>query len=263
MTHNIHPTAIVDPTAEIGPDAEIGPWCMIGPKVRIGARTRLIGNVFVERNTTFGEDNIVYPYAVIGGPPQDISYKGEDTSLEIGARNTIREHATLHRGTVRGRGLTRIGDDCFMMSQAHVAHDAAVGNGVILAQGAVLGGHVTVGDFVFMGGLAAVHQYTRLGRYAFIGGLSAVVADVIPYGSALGVHAHLGGLNVIGLKRRNFSRETIHDLRAAYRLLFAEEGTFQERLEDAAEVYAQRPEVMEIIDFIRAEANRPLCMPRD
>ncbi|MGE0044798.1 MAG: acyl-ACP--UDP-N-acetylglucosamine O-acyltransferase [Hyphomonadaceae bacterium] len=263
MAERIHPTAIVDKSAEVHADAEVGPWCMVGPNVKIGARTKLIGHVFIEKNTALGEDNTIYPYAVVGGPPQDISYKGEETNLEIGNRNTIREHATLHRGTVRGRGVTRIGDDCFLMSQSHVAHDSIVGNGVILAQGATLGGHVQMGDYVFMGGLAAVHQYTRVGRYSFIGGLSAVVSDVIPYGSALGVHAHLGGLNVIGLKRRNFSRETIHDLRAAYRLLFAEEGTFQERLEDAAEVYAARPEVMEIIDFIRAEANRPLCMPRD
>jgi UDP-N-acetylglucosamine acyltransferase len=263
VTHKIHPTAIIDESAELGADVEIGPWCMIGPGVRIGARTRLVANVFIEKLTTLGEDNVVYPYAVLGAPGQDLSYKGEDTRLEIGSRNTIREHVTMHRGTVRGRGVTKVGNDGYYMGQSHVAHDCIVGDGVILAQGATLGGHVQFGDNAALMGLAAVHQYCRVGRFAFIGGLSAVVADIIPYGSALGVHAHLAGLNVIGMRRRNFSRDLIHDLRAAYRLLFAEEGTFQERLEDAASLYSAQPEVMEIVDFVRAEANRPLCMPRD
>ena len=263
MAQSIHPTAIVDKGAELGEDVEIGPWCSVGPDVKLGARTRLVANVFIERHTAIGDDCVIWPYCAIGGPPQDITYAGEPTRLEVGDRCTIREHSSMHRGTVRGRGLTKIGSDGFFMSQSHVAHDCIVGDHVILAQGATIGGHVQVSDFVFMGGLAAVHQYSRIGRHAFVGGLSAVVTDVIPYGSAVGIHAHLAGLNVVGLKRRNFSRETIHDLRAAYRLLFAEEGTFQERLEDVAEVYGHRPEVMEIIAFIRAEASRPICMPRD
>ncbi|MBL8550750.1 MAG: acyl-ACP--UDP-N-acetylglucosamine O-acyltransferase [Hyphomonadaceae bacterium] len=263
MSEKIHPTAIVDRSAELGPDVEVGPWCFIGPKVRIGARTRLIASVHIEALTTLGEDNVVYPFGMLGGPPQDLSYKGEPTTLEIGDRNTLREHVAMHRGTVRGRSVTRVGNGGYFMGQSHVAHDCIVGDNVIFAQGAVLGGHVQVGEQVIIGGLAAVHQYGRIGRHAFIGGLSAVVADVIPYGSAFGVHAHLAGLNVIGLKRRNFTREQIHDLRAAYRLLFAEEGTFQERLADAEHLYAQQPEVMEIVAFIQAEANRPICMPRD
>lgn len=263
MTNKIHPSALVDPKAELGEDVEIGPFCIVGPTVKIGARTRLVANVFVEQWTTIGEDNIIYPFATIGTPPQDVSYKGEETHVEIGDRNVIREHVSMQRGTVRGRSKTTIGSNGYFMAQTHVAHDSIVADNVIMAQGATLGGHVRVAEHVILGGLAAVHQYCRIGRHAFIGGLSAVVADVIPYGSAFGVHAHLAGLNVIGMKRRNFSREMIHDLRAAYRLLFAEEGTFQERLEDAAEIYAERPEVMEILDFIRAEGSRPLCMPRD
>ncbi|MGE0828869.1 MAG: acyl-ACP--UDP-N-acetylglucosamine O-acyltransferase [Hyphomonadaceae bacterium] len=263
MSEKIHPTALIDPSAELGRDVEVGPYCVIGPHVRIGARTKLISHVFVEKWASLGEDNTFFPFVTLGTPPQDISYKGEETWLEIGDRNTIREHASMQRGTVRGRSKTKIGSGCYFMAQSHVAHDCIVADNVILAQGAVLGGHVQVAEHVIFGGLAAVHQYCRIGRHAFIGGLSAVVADVIPYGSAFGVHAHLAGLNVIGMRRRNFSRETIHDLRAAYRLLFAEEGTFQERLEDAAQIYADRPEVMEIVEFVRAEANRPLCMPRD
>jgi UDP-N-acetylglucosamine acyltransferase len=263
MSATIHPTAIVDPSAELGPEVEIGPWCFVGPKVTIGARTRLIANVHIETLTAIGADNVIYPYVVLGGPAQDLSYKGEPTTLQIGDRNILREHVTMHRGTKRSRGTTRVGSDGYFMGQSHVAHDCVVADNVIFAQGATLGGHVQIGEHVIIGGLAAVHQYGRVGRHAFIGGLSAVVGDVIPYGSAFGVHAHLAGLNVIGLKRRSFTREQIHDLRAAYRLLFAEEGTFQERLADAASLYGQQPEVMEIVAFIQADANRPLCMPRD
>jgi UDP-N-acetylglucosamine acyltransferase len=147
------------------------------------------------------------------------------------------------------------------MVGCHVAHDCIVGDKVTLAKGATLGGHVQMADFVFMGGLAAIHQFSRVGRYAFIGGLAAVTRDVIPFGSVWGNHAHLEGLNLVGLKRRGFARDTINDLRAAYRLLFAEEGTFQERIDDVAGAYAKSPEVMEIVDFIRADANRPLCLP--
>ena len=160
-------------------------------------------------------------------------------------------------------GVTRVGDGGYYMTQTHIGHDATVGDNVIFANGATLGGHVTVGDFVILGGLSAVHQWGRVGRHAFVGGLAAVVNDVIPYGIAHGNHAHLDGLNVVGLRRRGFSRELIHDVRAAYRLLFAEEGTFQERLDDVAQTYAKTAEVMEIVDFIRADAARPLCMPHD
>lgn len=262
MSARIHPTAIIDKSAEVAADAEVGPYCIVGPNVKLAAGVRLVAHVFVERETDIGESTIVHPYAVLGQPAQDTSYKGEPTTLVIGARNIIREHVSMHRGTIRGRGRTVVGDDGFFMAQSHVAHDCIVGNGVIMAQGATLGGHVQMGDQVIMGGLAAMHQHGRIGRHAFVGGLAAVVADVIPYGSVFGNHASLAGLNVVGLKRRGFSREAVHDLRAAYRLLFAEEGTFQERLEDVAENYAHEPLVQEIISFIRADSSRPLCMPK-
>lgn len=263
MNAKIHATAVVDPSAELGQDSEIGPFCVIGPNVQIGPRTRLIAHVFIESHTELGEDNTVFPFAGLGGTPQDLSYKGEPTRLVIGDHNVIREHATLHRGTARGRSVTTIGDNCLIMGNCHVAHDCQVGDNVIMAQTATIGGHVKVGDFAFLGGLSGVHQHGRVGHHAFVGASALMTTDLIPFGSAIGNHAHLGGLNVVGLKRRGFTREEIHDLRAAYRMLFAEEGTFQERLEDCAEIYAKNPHVMEIVNFVRADAARPLCMPRD
>jgi UDP-N-acetylglucosamine acyltransferase len=263
MSAKVHPTAVVDKSVELGNDVEIGPGCVIGPDVKLGARTRLIAHVFIESHTTIGADNTVFPFAALGGTPQDLSYKGEPTRLEIGDHNVIREHATLHRGTVRGRAVTTIGEHCLIMGNCHVAHDCQVGDYVIMAQTATIGGHVRVGDYAFLGGLSGVHQHGRVGHHAFVGASALMTTDLIPFGSAIGNHAHLGGLNVVGLKRRGYTREQIHDLRAAYRLLFAEEGTFQERIEDCAQIYANNAEVMQIVDFVRADAARPLCMPRD
>lgn len=255
MSPAVHPTAVVDPKAQIGDDVSIGPFCVIGPDVTLGARTKLMSHVVIDGVTTLGEDNVVYPFATLGGPPQHTAHKGEPTQLVIGDRNLIREHATMNTGTVGGGGVTRVGSDGLYMIESHVGHDCIVGDQVILTKQATLGGHCEVGDFVIVGGLAAVHQRTRVGRHAMIGGLAAVVKDVIPYGSVWGNHAHLEGLNLLGLKRRGFSRETINAMRAAYRMLFANEGTFNERLEDTVETYASCPEVMEIVDFIRATTS--------
>lgn len=263
MSGRIHPAAFVHDKAELGADVEIGPGCVIGADVRIGDRTRLMAHVFIDEHTSIGADCTIYPFAALGAPPQDLSYKGEPTRLEIGDNNVIREHVTMHRGTVRGRSVTKIGNGGLFMGNAHVAHDCIVGDNVIMAQTATIGGHVRIGDFAFLGGLCGVHQHCRVGRYSFVGASALMTTDLIPFGSAIGNHAHLAGLNVVGLKRRGFSREQIHDLRAAYRLLFAEEGTFQERVEDAAQIYASNSHVMEIVDFVRADAARSLCMPRD
>lgn len=257
----VHPTAIVHDGARLGADVEIGPYSIVGPHVTLGDGVRLQSHVVIEGETEIGEGCAVHPFANLGGPPQHSAHKGELTRLVIGARNVIREHVTMHTGTVGGRGVTVVGSDGLFMAGSHVAHDCIVGNNVIMANCATLGGHVHMADYVFMGGLAAAHQFSRIGRYSFVGGLAAVTKDVIPFGSVWGNHAHLEGLNLVGLRRRGFSRETVNQLRAAYRLLFADEGTFQERLADAAETYAASPEVMEIISFIQAEANRPLCLP--
>lgn len=257
----VHPTALVAAGAELDEGVEVGPYCIVGEAVTLRRNVRLISHVVVEGVTEIGEDSVVHPFANLGGPPQHLAHKGEPTRLVIGPRNIIREYVTMHTGTASGRGVTTIGSDGLHMVSSHIAHDCIIGDHVVLATGAAIGGHVMMGDYVFMGGLAAVHQFTRVGRYAFIGGLAAVTKDVIPYGSVWGNHAHLEGLNLVGLKRRGFARDTISAMRAAYRLLFADEGTFQERLVDTAENFGATPEVMEIVDFIRADAARPLCLP--
>ncbi|NBB17230.1 acyl-ACP--UDP-N-acetylglucosamine O-acyltransferase [Caulobacter sp. SLTY] len=258
----VHPTAIVDPGAQLGEAVEVGPYCIVGPDVTLGRGVKLRSHVVVEGVTTIGDDCVLHPFVNLGGPPQHLGHKGEPTRLEIGARNIFRENVTVHTGTQMGHGVTRIGDDCLLMVNVHVGHDAVIGNRVTMAPSVAIGGHAEVFDFVFLGGLAAVHQFTRIGRSAFIGGGGIVTKDVIPYGSVWGNHAHLEGLNLIGLKRRGFDRERINAMRAAYRLLFADEGTFQERIEDVAGAYSDIPEIVEILDFIRVDANRALCLPR-
>jgi UDP-N-acetylglucosamine acyltransferase len=263
MTQNIHPTAIIDKSAEIGENVEIGAYCIIESNVKIGSGTRLRNHAQIRNYTTLGEDCYVDSFAVIGGAPQDLSYKDEPTTLVVGNRCTMREYVTMSRGTPNGKGVTTIGDDCYFMANSHVGHDCVVANNVIMANSVALAGHVTIGERVILGGLSAVHQHCRVGRHAFVGGLAAVVADVIPYGSVVGVHAHLAGLNIVGLKRRGFSRAQIHEMRSAYRMLFSNEGTMQERIEDVLERFSGIPEAIEIIEFVRAESSRPICLPRD
>ena len=258
----IHPTAIVESGAELGEGVAIGPYCTVGHDAVLGNGVRLVSHVVVAGRTTIGADTCVYPFASIGLPPQDLKYRGEPSRLEIGAANTIREHVTMNPGTEGGGMVTRVGDNGLFMTGTHVAHDCKIGNHVICANNATLGGHVVVDDFAIIGGLAAVHQNCRIGAHAIIGGVSAVVQDVIPYGSATGDRARLIGLNVVGLRRRDFSRTDIQALRTAYRLLFAEEGTLAERLEDVALMYSDNVPVMDIVTFIRADSNRAICQPK-
>jgi UDP-N-acetylglucosamine acyltransferase len=261
LSVQVHSTALVADGARLGADVVIGPYSIIGPKAVIGDRTRLLSHVLIEGATEIGPDCTVHAFAVLGGSPQHLGYRGEEVRLQIGARNIIREHVTMHTGTPLDKGVTVVGSDGLFMVGCHVAHDCVVGDRVVLANNAALGGHVRVGDFVFVGGLVGVHQHTRIGRYAFIGASAMVTKDVIPFGSVWGNHAHLEGLNLVGLKRNGFTREVINELRTAFRLLFADEGTFQERIEDTVRDHGSSPEVMEIIDFIRADASRPLCLP--
>lgn len=258
----IHPTAIVDRRAELADDVVVGPFCVVGPGVRLGSGVMLESHVVVTGRTTIGDGCRIFPFACLGHRPQDLKYRGEDTQLVIGRNNQIREHVTMHPGTAGGGGITRVGDDGLYMAGIHVAHDCRVGDGVIMANNATLGGHVEVQDHAYLGGLCAVHQFVRIGRQAMIGGLAGVEHDVIPYGMVLGNRAHLNGLNIVGMKRRGISREEIHDLRTAYRLLFAPEGAFVERLAEVASQFADHPRVMEIVDFIRSADNRAICMPR-
>ena len=257
----IHPTAIIEDGAEISADARIGPYCVIGPKAKIAAGAELKSHVTVSGRTTIGERTIVHPFAALGGPPQHTGYRDEDTSLAIGTDNIIREHTAINIGTAAGRGETRVGDHCYLMCNAHAGHDCIIGDRTIFGPSAAVGGHAVIGENVFLGGLAAVHQHSRIGAYAFIGGLAAVTTDLIPYGSAWGNHAHLDGLNIIGLKRRGAPRDLIHDMRAAYNLLFHGDGVFKDRVEQAEREFGHRPEVARIIAFIKAEAPRPLMTP--
>jgi UDP-N-acetylglucosamine acyltransferase len=258
----IHPTAIIDRKAEIASDVEIGPYCIVGPNVKLEAGCRLVAHVVLDGHTTVGEGTRIHPFACIGQPPQHLRYKGEPSTITIGPRSWIREHVTIHPGTEGGRMATTVGAECLLMASIHIAHDCIVGNGVVMANNATLGGHVTVGDYAFLGGLCAVHQFVRIGQYAMLGGLSGVENDVIPYGLVIGNRAHLSGLNNVGMKRRGVSRDEIRQMRNAYRTLFEGEGAFADRLNEVAEVFADQPRVMELVDFISKTSSRDLCHPR-
>ncbi len=257
----IHPTAIVEDGAELGDNVTVGPFCTVGPEVKLGPGTALISHVVVGGCTAIGANTRIFPFASIGLQPQDLKYHGEQSRLEIGCNNVVREHVTVNPGTKGGGMVTRIGNNCLLMAGAHVAHDCVIGDHVILVNCATLGGHVHVDDWAIIGGLSAAHQFTRIGRHAMVGGMSGVENDVIPFGRVTGNRARLQGLNIIGLKRRNFSRETIHELRHAYRLLFAHEGTMAERLQDVVELFRSNEDVMEIVNFIRGESSRGICQP--
>ena len=259
---DIHPTALVEKGARLGERVRIGPYCIVGPNVELSDDVELVSHVVVAGHTTIGAKTKVYPFASLGHPPQDLKYKGEPTRLVVGTNNIIREHATMNPGTAGGGGLTQVGSNGLFMIAIHVAHDCKVGDHVVMANNATLGGHVHVGDYAVLGGLCAIHQFVRIGRYAMIGGMSGVENDVIPYGSVMGDRARLSGLNIIGLKRRGFSREDIHNLRTAYRLLFAQEGTMAERLEDVAGLYGKSEPVMDLVEFISKDSARAICQPK-
>ncbi len=260
---DIHRTAVIDDGATIGSGVTIGPFTTIGPDVVIGDDVAIAGHVDIVGHTEIGAGTKIFPFAAIGHAPQDASYKGEPCTVRIGRECTIREHVTIHRGTQRGRAHTEVGSHCLLMVGSHVAHDCIVGDHVTLVNNATLGGWVEVGEWAILGGLAAVQQRLRVGAYSFVGGLSGVNAEIIPFSIAVGDRAELGGLNIVGLKRRGFDRPTIHALRASYRQIFFGKGTLDERVERAAETYAEVEPVMRIIEFIRGGGKRPLCLPRD
>ena len=259
----IHPTAIVEPGARLGPGVRIGPFCLVGPDVELGAGCELKSHAVVAGHTTIGPRATIFPFASIGHAPQDLKYRGEPSTLVVGSDCIIREGVTMNPGTPNGTMTTIVGDRCFFLANSHVAHDCRVGSNVVMANSAMIAGHSRIGDFVTLGGGAGVHQLVRIGPHAFIGGMAAVESDVIPYGMVLGNRARLAGLNIIGLRRRGFSREQIHDLRRAYRLLFADEGTLVERIQDVAGEFSTHPTVHEILDFIREGGDRAICTPRD
>ncbi len=260
---DIHPTAVIDPAASIAEDVTIGPYCTIGPDVELSPGVRLESHVVIGGRTRIGVNCHIFPFASIGLPPQDLKYRGEPSELIVGRNNIIREYVTMNPGTQAGGMVTRVGNDGLFMMSVHVAHDCTVGDHVIMANNATLGGHVVVGEYAILGGLVAVHQFVRIGRHAMVGGMSGVEQDVIPYGSVMGDRAHLCGLNVIGLKRRGFSRDDIHALRRAYRLLFAHEGTMVERLVDVSQLFPDNEAVMDIVKFMSSDSARAVCQPKD
>lgn len=254
----IHETAVVSSKAEIDDEVTVGPYCVIGAGVKISKGTKLISHVQIEGNTEIGENCHIYPFAVIGFPPQDIKYQGEPTGVKIGKNTIVREFSTIHRASILGDGLTEVGDNCFIMAYVHIAHDCKVGNHVILANLATLAGHVTVEDYAFIGGMVAVHQFTRIGAYAMVGGFSGVVQDVPPYTMVSGARARLYGLNTVGLKRRGFSDETINLLKRAYKILFREKLQLKEAIEKIKKELPKTKEIEHLIDFIEAN-KRGIC----
>lgn len=260
---NIHPTAIIAPGAKIASDVIIGPYCVIDGDVTIDSGTKLVSHVSIGGRTTIGKNCTIFPFSSLGHAPQDLKFKGEASQLVIGDNNMIREHVTMNPGTEGGGLMTSVGSNCLFMVGSHIAHDCRVGNRVIMANNATLGGHVEVGDNAIIGGLAAVHQFVRIGPYAIIGGMSGVEHDVIPFGSVMGERANLAGLNLVGLKRHGFDRDTIHALRNAYKMLFEDDnGTLVDRTLKARDVYGKINEVMQILAFVGDKGSRSLCVPK-
>lgn len=254
----IDPTARIMPGAVIGADVSVGPYCVIGPNVTIGDNCRLLSHINVTGHTTIGPRTSVYPFASLGTPPQSVKYRGGPTRLVVGAECDIREGVTMNIGTEDDRGVTQVGDNCFFMVGSHVGHDCLIGNNVTMANNVVLGGHVTVEDHVIFGGHSAVHQFVRIGESAMIAGVTGIGADVIPFGFAIGQRGYLDGLNVVGMRRRGYSRSDIHGLRQAYRALFMVRGHFKERVDAVARAFGEDPLVARVIAFIRAGGSRPL-----
>jgi UDP-N-acetylglucosamine acyltransferase len=247
----IHPTAVIHPNARIGEGVTIGPFTVVGEHVTIGDGSIIGPHVVIEGHTSIGEQARISQFASIGGPPQDFSYRGEDTKVVIGARVMVREYVTVHRGTVRGRGGTFIGDDCYLMAYCHVAHDCTLGNGVVMANSAHLGGHIEVGEKAILGGIVAVHQFVRVGEYALVGGVSGVAKDVPPYTLASGARIYVYGLNEVGLRRNGFARPTISQLKRAFKIAFRSGLSVERAVEKIRNEMSDIPEALRFADFLK------------
>ncbi len=260
MTSQIHPSAVIADGAVIGDGCTIGPFCVIGPDVVLGDGVTLKSHVVVDGDTHIGADTVVFPFAVIGEIPQDLKFGGEKTRLRIGARNRIREHVTMNTGTAGGGGETRVGDDGLFMAGCHIAHDARIGNRVIVVNSTAIAGHCIIEDDVIIGGLCGVHQWVRIGQGAIIGALSMVTKDVVPHGLVQGPRAVLDGLNLVGLKRKGVDRADITALRAAFQMLRDGEGTFQDRARRLAEE-SDSDYVQQMVGFILGDTDRNFLTP--
>ena len=254
----IHPTAIVHPKAQIAPGVKIGPYCIVGENVQIGKDTTFDSHVVADGWTTIGERCRFHPFVSVGAPPQAVRYRGEPTRVTIGHDNTIREFVTINRGIVEGGGETAIGNKNFIMAYSHIAHDCRIGNQVIMANNSTLAGHIHVEDFAIVGGLVAIHQFVRVGCYAMIGGASAAPQDVPPYTIASGNRARLYGLNIVGLKRHQFSEETLTALKHAYRILFRSHLTLQKAMDRVEKEVPDLPQVRHLLEFLKG-SKRGVC----
>jgi len=264
MSSQIHPTALIAESAQLARGVCVGAYAVIGPNVILKNNVNIHSHVVIEGHTTIGAHSEVFPFAVLGFAPQSVHYQGEPTSLDIGENCIIREHATIHRGTVKGGSKTTVGKNCYIMIGAHIGHDCHVGNFVTMANNATLGGHVKVGDYTNIGGLAAIHQFVRIGAYAMISGTAGVSEDVMPFGTVIAIKAKLGGLNLIGMKRHGFGRDDIHGLRNAYKLLAKDQqGTLEERLNQIKAFYGHVKAVIDLLAFIEEDPKRPLCLPAE
>ncbi len=262
MSTTVHPSAVIEAGAILHDGVSVGPFCYVGPNVELGSGTQLISHVSVRGNARLGKDCILHPHSALGGGPQSIGVpESPDSRLEVGDKCIFREFVSVHTGIPKWGGVTRVGDNCFLMAGSHIAHDCQFGNNIVMANNVAIAGHIQAGDNVWFGGQAAVHQFTRIGRNAFIGGGAILVEDVIPFGSVIGNHARLAGLNMVGLKRRGFSRSDLQQVRSAYKAVFEGCGLFKDRLNAAAVDYADQPLAMEIVDFIREGGDRPICKP--
>lgn len=261
----IHKTAIIEDSVKLGENVSVGAYSVITGNVEIGDGCIIHPHVNItgKGQTVIGKNNEIFPFASVGTAPQDLKYAGEETRLEIGDNNKIREHVTINPGTVQDNGLTKIESNCLFMMASHIAHDCKVGNGVILANNATLAGHVEVGDFAIIGGLSAIHQFVRIGAHAMIGGMSGIEADVIPFGMAFGERASLQGLNLVGMKRSKIDRKAISKIRSLYDDTFKNsEGSLESRIEKVKTDYSDISEAKEIIDFILSGDNRSICQPK-
>ncbi len=256
----IHKTAIIDSKAKISSNVKIGAYSIIGPNVEIDENSEIQSHVSIIGNTRIGKNNKIYPFSSIGNDPQDLKFSGEETKLEIGDNNKIREYVTINPGTKGGGELTKIGNNCLFMVSSHIAHDCMVGNNVILANNVPLGGHAEIEDNVIIGGNSAVQQFTRVGRFAMIGGMCGVVRDIIPYGIAHGNRSVLQGLNLIGLRRKNIPNKEILTLSDAYKEIFKNENLTQ-NLSNLSEDYKKNELVLEVINFLEKDKKRPICTP--
>ena len=256
----IHKSSVVDPKAKISNNVKIGPFCYVGPNVELNENVELVSNVHIEGYTKIGKATKVFPFASIGTQPQDLKFKGEKNSLDIGENNLIREYVTINPGTEGGGSETKIGNNCLFMISSHVAHDCKIGNNVIIANNVPLGGHVTIEDSVVIGGNSAVQQFTRIGRLAMIGGMTGVLKDVIPFGLSIGNRNHLQGLNLIGLRRKKYDNQKIMGLGKAYKEIFASKN-LHENLSKINDEHKGNELVNEVINFIEKDKKRPICSP--